>query len=127
MPKRPSSTLMANFAAKIGRSKAVARVRPLLAGTAEIGMSPVDSATGRDVPHTRLRAIVATPSGSTADQASPRRQRQHFRGRDPLRKYDEENSLPQTRHWLAASMHWTRKALSSMVHSAGRACDGLRY
>src|SRR5882762_6181512 len=43
---------------------------PLLAGTAEIGMSPVDSATGRDVPHTRLRAIVATPSGSTADQAS---------------------------------------------------------
>src|SRR5438132_838968 len=39
---------------------------PHLAGTAEIGMSPVDSATGRDVPHTRLRAIVATPSGSTA-------------------------------------------------------------
>ena len=32
-------------------------------GTAEIGMSPVDSATGRDVPHTRLRAILATPSG----------------------------------------------------------------
>jgi hypothetical protein len=56
---------------------------PELAETAEIGMSPVDSATGRDVPHTRLRAIVATPSGSTADQASPRRQRQHFRVRDP--------------------------------------------
>ncbi len=37
-----------------------------LAETAEIGMSPVDSATARDVPHTRLRAIVATPSGSTA-------------------------------------------------------------
>jgi len=32
-------------------------------GTAEIGMSSVDSATGRDVPHTRLRAILATPSG----------------------------------------------------------------
>src|SRR5437879_815959 len=32
---------------------------PLLAETAEIGVSPVDSATGRDVPHTRLRAIVA--------------------------------------------------------------------
>src|SRR5882762_11750555 len=54
-----------------------------MAETAEIGMSPVDSATGRDVPHTRLRAIVATPSGSTADQASPRRQQQHFRVRDP--------------------------------------------
>src|SRR2546430_15263090 len=55
-----------------------------MAGTAEIGMSPVGSAPGRDVPDTRLRAIVATPSGSTADQASPRRQRQHFRVRDPL-------------------------------------------
>jgi len=57
--------------------------RLVMAETAEIDMSPVDSATGRDVPHTRLRAIVATPSGSTADQASPRRQRQHFRVRDP--------------------------------------------
>src|SRR5258708_4532774 len=56
-----------------------------MAGTAEIGMSPDDSATGRDVPHTRLRAIVVTPSGSTADQASPRLQRQHFRVRDPHR------------------------------------------
>src|SRR5436853_556342 len=57
--------------------------RPKVAETAEIGVSPVDSATGRDVPDTRLRAIVATPSGSTADQASPRRERQHFRVRDP--------------------------------------------
>jgi len=63
-----------------------------MAGTAEIGMSPVDSATGRDVLHTRLRAIVATPSGSTADQASPRRQRQHFRVRDPLRAKTAEES-----------------------------------
>jgi hypothetical protein len=61
---------------------------PLMAATAEIGMSPVDSATGRDVPHTRLRAIVATPSGSTADQASPRRQQQHFRVRDPLQTFE---------------------------------------
>src|SRR5207302_1197312 len=39
----------------------------------------------RDVPPTRLRAIAATPSGSTADHSSPRRQRQHFRVRDPIR------------------------------------------
>ena len=70
----------------------------VLAETAEIGMSPVDSATARDVPHTRLRAIVATPSGSTADQASPRRQRQHFRVRDPLQKFGRKDSLPKTGH-----------------------------
>jgi len=64
-------------------------------GTAEIGMSPVDSATGRDVPHTRLRAILATPSGSSADQAPPRRQRQHFRVRDPMRSLRLTQTAPK--------------------------------
>src|SRR5882762_1177044 len=63
-----------------------------MAETAEIDMSPVDSATGRDVPHTRLRAIVATPSGSTADQASPRRQRQH------------SAFATRRRHWRAGAL-----------------------
>jgi hypothetical protein len=55
-----------------------------VAGTAEFGMPRVHFVTGRDAPHTRLPAVAATPSCSTADQSPRRRYRQHFCVRDPL-------------------------------------------
>jgi len=75
-----------------------------------------------DVPHTRLRAIVATPSGSTEGQASPRRQRHNFIVRDPLRVSGPAKATPivadhrtyavaafRTR-WIHSSLRWLRKA-----------------
>jgi hypothetical protein len=47
--------------------------------------SAVDSARGRDAPHTRLEAVAVTPFASTADQLGRRRYRQHSRVRDPKR------------------------------------------
>ena len=72
-------------------------------------------------PTSRLRAIVATPSGSTVDQASPRRQRQHFRVRDPEQYYaDSKRSHSPAPSAISVRLRWLRAAFRLPKSSAPR-------
>src|SRR6266404_2311747 len=85
------------FRSMIDASKAVPCPQPLLASNTKSQNGRDDFAIGPDGLYSGLPGGAATPSRSIADEATQRRYRQHFLGRDPKRKPDEEISLPKRR------------------------------